>query len=219
MSQNELKQKAAVAAIDYIEDDSVLGIGSGTTVAYFIEALGRIKHRIDGCVASSKETEERLKAQGVRVLDMNVVSQINLYIDGADEINFRGEMKKGGGGALTREKIIASYAKQYLCIIDESKLKSFWGDFPVTVEVIPMARSAVGRELVKLGGSPSYREGFLTDNGNILLDVYQLDLTEAKLMENKINQIVGVVENGLFANCCANHILLGTLEGVQHIKI
>lgn len=214
-SQDDLKKMVAQKALDYIEDDMVIGVGSGSTVAYFIEELAKIKHRLDACVASSHDTAARLKARGIPVIDMNVAPQIALYIDGADEINPRGEMKKGGGGALTREKILATYAKKFLCLVDESKYVQYWGDFPVVVEVIPMARSAVARELIKLHGSPAYREGFVTDNGNIILDVYQLELLEPFQLEQQLNQIVGVVENGIFAHRRADEVLMATQEGVK----
>jgi ribose 5-phosphate isomerase A len=217
-SQDDLKKMAAQAAIACIEEDMVIGVGSGSTVHYFIEELAKIKHKIDACVASSEETAKRLKAKGIPVLDMNVAPQISIYVDGADEINSRGEMKKGGGGALTREKIIASYAKKFICIVDESKMVQYWGDFPIAVEVLPMARSAVARELMKLKCSPSYREGFITDNGNIILDVYQLELLEPKVQENRINQIVGVLDNGIFANRVADEVFMATQEGIVHWK-
>lgn len=214
-SQDDLKKMVAQRALDYIEDDMVIGVGSGSTVAYFIEELAKIKHRLDTCVASSDETAARLKAKGIPVMDMNVAPQVALYIDGSDEINPRGEMKKGGGGALTREKILATYAKKFLCLVDESKYVQYWGDFPVAVEVIPMARSAVARELIKLHGSPAYRDGFVTDNGNIILDVYQLELLKPFHLELQINQIVGVVENGIFACRKADEVLMATQEGVK----
>jgi ribose 5-phosphate isomerase A len=214
-SQDELKKMAAQAALQYIEEDMIIGVGSGSTVNYFIDELASIKHKIDACVASSHETANRLKAKGIPVIDMNVAGQIAVYVDGADEINPRGEMKKGGGGALTREKIIATYAKQFICLVDESKFVQYWGDFPVTVEVLPMARSAVARELMKLKCSPSYRDGFVTDNGNIILDVYQLELLEPKVIEDKINQIVGVLENGIFAHRIADRVVMATQEGIK----
>ncbi len=214
-SQDELKKMAAQAALQYIEEDMIIGVGSGSTVNYFIDELASIKHKIDACVASSHETANRLKAKGIPVIDMNVAGQIAVYVDGADEINPRGEMKKGGGGALTREKIIATYAKQFICLVDESKFVQYWGDFPVAVEVLPMARSAVARELMKLKCSPSYRDGFVTDNGNIILDVYQLELLEPKVIEDKINQIVGVLENGIFAHRIADRVVMATQEGIK----
>jgi ribose 5-phosphate isomerase A len=217
-SQDDLKKMAAEAAIACIEEDMVIGVGSGSTVHYFIDELAKIKHKIDACVASSNETAKRLKEKGIPVLDMNVVPQISIYVDGADEINARGEMKKGGGGALTREKILATYAKKFIAIVDESKMVQYWGDFPVAVEVLPMARSAVARELMKLKCSPNYREGFITDNGNIILDVYQLELLEPKVMESQINQIVGVVENGIFAHRVADEVFMATQEGIVHWK-
>ena len=213
---DDLKRQAAIAALERIEDGMLIGVGSGSTVGFFIEELSKIKHKIDACVASSVETANLLKSKGIPVIDMNSAAEIELYFDGADEINPRGEMKKGGGGALTREKIIASYAKKFICLIDESKFKNYWGDFPVAVEVIPMARSAVARELLKLAASPAYRDGFMTDNGNIILDVYQLDLLQPDIMEVKINQIVGIVENGIFAKRKADEVLMATQTGIKH---
>jgi ribose 5-phosphate isomerase A len=216
LSADDMKKQAASLAIELIEEDMVIGVGSGSTVNVFIDELVKVKAKIDGCVSASNETTTRLKAKGIPVLDMNTVTEIPLYFDGADEINSRGEMKKGGGGALTREKIIASYAKKFVCLIDESKLmRNYWGEFPVAVEVIPMARSAVGRELLKLGANPSYRSGFLTDNGNIIIDVYQLDMLSPLEMEQRINQIVGVVENGIFARRTADAVIMGTQDGVK----
>ena len=213
---DDLKRQAARASLRLIDDGMVLGVGSGTTVGFFIEELAKIKHKIDACVASSVETANRLKAKGIPVIDMNAATEITLYVDGADEINPRAEMKKGGGGAMTREKIIATYAKKFICLVDAYKFKDYWGDFPIAVEVIPMARSAVARELIKLGGSPAYRDGFITDNGNIILDVYQLDLVEVVQMEAAINQIVGVVENGLFAKRKADEVFMATQAGIKH---
>lgn len=216
LSADDMKKQAASVALELIEEDMVIGVGSGSTVNAFIDELVKVKAKIDGCVSASNETTARLKAKGIPVLDMNTVTDIPLYFDGADEINMRGEMKKGGGGALTREKIIASYAKKFICLIDESKLmRNYWGEFPVAVEVIPMARSAVGRELLKLGANPSYRSGFLTDNGNIIIDVYQLDMLSPIEMEQRINQIVGVVENGIFAKRTADAVIMGTQDGVK----
>jgi ribose 5-phosphate isomerase A len=215
LSTEDLKKQAAQAAIQLIEEDMVIGVGSGSTVNVFIQELVKVKSKLDGVVAASNETTRLLKSLGIPVLDMNVVGQIPFYFDGADEINERREIKKGGGGALTREKIIATYANKFVCLIDESKFKHYWGDFPISVEVIPMARSAVGRELLKLSASPDYRSGFLTDNGNIIIDVYQLDMLQPKVMEDKINQIVGVVENGIFAHRTADMVFMGTQDGVK----
>ena len=214
-TQTELKKIVAHAALEFITADMIVGIGTGSTINYFIDELAKVKHKIDACVASSNETSARLKAHGIPVIDMNAAPHISLYVDGADEVNKRGEMKKGGGGALTKEKIIATYAKEFLCLVDESKLVDYWGDFPIAVEALPMARSAVARELMKLGGNPCYRNGFITDNGNIILDVFQLNMLEPKNIENSINRIVGVVENGIFANRCADKLLVATQHGVK----
>lgn len=211
---SELKEKAAKAALAYLDDVKVIGVGTGSTVNYFIKELATIKHRIDWCVASSKATEQYLREIGIPVIDLNVADDLPIYIDGADEVNERGEMIKGGGGALTREKIIATAAKQFICIVDEAKLVQRLGGFPVAIEVIPMARSFVARQLVKLGGDPQYREAFITDNGNIILDVFNLDLTHLKSMENAINLIPGVIENGLFANRVADKILVANKNSV-----
>jgi ribose 5-phosphate isomerase A len=212
---NQYKEQVAKAALAYIDDDMLIGVGTGSTVNYFIEQLASIKHRIDACVASSKDTEMRLKTAGIPVVDLNSVSELPLYIDGADQINQRKEMIKGGGGALTREKIIASVAKQFICIADDSKLVAHLGNFPLPVEVLPMARSFVGRELVKLGGDPQYREGFVTDNGNIILDVYNLEIKQSISLEESIKNIPGVLENGLFAKRLADIVLIAGDEGVK----
>ncbi len=214
-NQAELKQQVAEAALDYIQDEQVIGVGSGSTVNCFIDALVKIKSKIDACVSSSNATTAKLRSLGFTVLDLNVVPDLPLYFDGADEINLRGEMKKGGGGALTREKILATYAKKFICMVDESKQKNLWAEFPVAVEVIPCARSAVGRELLKLGASPAYRHDFITDNGNIILDVHHLEMVAPLEMERRINQIVGVVENGIFAARQADLILVAKSNGVE----
>ena len=205
---SELKEKVALAAVKYIEDNMIVGVGTGSTVNYFIKELARIKHRIDACVASSKATELLLRELKIPVVELNVVNDLAIYIDGADEVNKWHQMIKGGGGALTREKIIASAAKKFICIVDESKVVNHLGSFPVAVEVLPMARSFVARELVKLKGDPVYREGFVTDNGNIILDVFNLDITEPKILESNINLIPGVVENGLFGTRLADLVLV-----------
>ncbi|MCL9684512.1 ribose-5-phosphate isomerase RpiA [Legionella maioricensis] len=215
---SELKIKAAQAAMAYIEDDMVIGVGTGSTVNFFIKELAAIKHRIDACVASSKATEILLRAAGIPVIDLNSVSDLPVYIDGADEVNELGEMIKGGGGALTREKIVANVAHQFICIVDESKIVTQLGTFPVAVEVIPMARSFVARQLVRLGGDPEYREGFITDNGNIILDVYNLTINPSKALEDSINVIPGVVDNGLFAHRLADKILVASTDGVRLLK-
>ena len=213
----ELKQQAALAALEYIADTRVIGVGTGSTVNYFIDELAKIRHRIDACVASSNATEMRLRHAGLPVMDLNAVDDLPIYIDGADEVNGRCELIKGGGGALTREKIIACVARKFICIVDESKSVQQLGMFPIAVEVIPMARSFVARELVKLGGDPSYRQGFLTDNGNIILDVYNMPIgCMPKTLEELINSIPGVVENGLFANRLPDHVLVAARAGVKH---
>jgi len=214
MDQEKLKQQAAEAAIKHIEDDSIIGVGTGSTVNFFISALAKIKHRLQGAVASSVATERLLKAQGIQVFDLNSVDQVNLYIDGADEINSRLQMLKGGGGALTREKILACASKKFICIADASKRVDLLGNFPLAIEVIPMARSYVGRQLVKLGGNPSYRQGFVTDNGNIILDVYNLNLAEPLRMESQLNDITGVVCHGLFASRAADLLILAGEQGI-----
>jgi len=214
-SQIELKQQVAEKALDYIGDEQVIGLGSGSTVMAFIDALVKVKGRIDACVSSSNVTTAKLRALGFSVMDMNAVDHLPLYFDGADEVNLRGEMKKGGGGALTREKILATYATRFICMVDESKQKNLWGDFPVAVEVIPCARSAVGRELLKLGANPVYRHDFMTDNGNLILDVYDLEMIAPMEMEQRINQIVGVVENGIFAVRRADVVLVARQTGVE----
>ena len=215
---SDLKIRAAKAAMAFIEDDMVVGVGTGSTVNFFIKELASIKHRIDACVASSKATETLLRAAGIPVIDLNVVHELPIYIDGADEVNERGEMIKGGGGALTREKIVANVAQKFVCIVDESKVVTHLGAFPVAVEVIPMARSFVARQLVKLGGDPEYREGFVTDNGNIILDVFNLTITTPMALEDSINQIPGVVENGLFAHRLADKILVASVDDVKSLK-
>jgi ribose 5-phosphate isomerase A len=211
----EMKQAAADAAIAYVEDGSVIGVGTGSTADFFIAALGKIKHRIDGAVASSEGTAQKLKALGVPVYDLNSVKDLPVYVDGADEITPHMAMIKGGGGALTREKIVAAVARKFICIADQSKLVDVLGKFPLPVEVIPMARSYVGREIVKLGGQPAWRQGFTTDNGNLILDIHHLSITEPQALEAALNQIVGVVTNGLFAQRGADVLLLGTSEGVK----
>lgn len=214
---NILKARVAKAALAYIEDDMVIGVGTGSTVNYFIDELAAIKHRIDACVASSKATEARLHAAGIPVIDLNATNDLPIYIDGADEVNERHEMIKGGGGALTREKIIASVARQFICIVDESKVVKRLGSFPLAVEVLPIARSFVAREIVKLGGDPEYREGFITDNGNIILDVSNIEVTAAISLEEKLKLIPGVIESGLFAKCLADQVLVGGVDGVTSL--
>ncbi|HDV5710996.1 TPA: ribose-5-phosphate isomerase RpiA [Legionella pneumophila] len=215
---SELKIKAAKAAIAYIEDDMVIGVGTGSTVNFFIKELAVIKHKIEACVASSKATEALLRAEGIPVIDLNSVQDLPIYVDGADEVNERGEMIKGGGGALTREKIVANVATQFICIVDESKVVKRLGEFPVAVEVIPMARSFVARQIVKLGGDPEYREGFVTDNGNIILDVFNLNFSTPMALEDSLNVIPGVVENGVFAKRLADKVLVASASSVNNLK-
>lgn len=219
MSQDQLKQAVADAALEYIrpllENDSVLGIGTGSTANLFIDKLAGIKGLINATVASSEVSAARLKGHGIPVYDLNTVNQVDFYIDGADEANAALQLIKGGGAALTREKIVAAVAETFICIADESKLVHTLGEFPLPVEVIPMARSHVARELVKLGGDPIYREGVVTDNGNVILDVYNFAIPQPLAMEQKINNITGVVTNGLFALRPADVLLLGTASGVR----
>lgn len=221
MNQDELKKAVAKAALDYIaprlERNSIIGVGTGSTANFFIDLLADIRNEFDGAVASSDATAERLKSHGIPVYDLNSVGELEFYVDGADETNERLELIKGGGGALTREKIVAAVAKTFICIADESKQVDILGDFPLPVEVIPMARSHVGREIVRLGGDPVYRDGFTTDNGNIILDIHHMDISRPIQVEEKLNQIVGVVTNGLFARRPADLLLLGTSEGVKSI--
>jgi ribose 5-phosphate isomerase A len=214
---NELKKKAAKAALEYIEDNTIIGIGTGSTVNLFIQELQTIKHRIDACVSSSKATEALLRAAGIPVVELNVANEVAVYIDGADEVNHRKEMIKGGGGALTREKIVANAAQKFICIVDHSKLVDRLGGFPIAVEVIPMARSLVARQLLKLGGDPAYREGFLTDNENIILDVFNLSLDDPRVLEDTINVLPGVVENGIFAKRVADIVLVAQENGIQQL--
>ena len=209
MQNNKAKQQAAIAALNYIKDGMIVGVGTGSTMNFFIEALATIKHRIDACVASSIETERRLKSFGIPVIDLNSVSFLPIYIDGADEVNPQKQLIKGGGGALTREKILAYVAEQFICIIDPSKQVLKLGKFPIAVEVLPMARSLAAREIVKLGGEPEYRTGFTTDNGNIILDVHTIELPVAIDIEEKLKLIPGVVENGIFAKRTPEVLIVG----------
>jgi ribose 5-phosphate isomerase A len=215
MNKEEQKRAAAQAAIAQVPQGAVIGVGTGSTANHFIDALAGIRSRIEGAVASSAATAARLKAIGVRVVDLNSVSELPVYIDGADEITRNLHMVKGGGGALTREKIVAAVAKKFVCVADESKLVDVLGAFPLPVEVVPMARSYVGRELVRIGGRPQLREGFTTDNGNVILDVHGLKIVDPMELEVAINQIVGVVTNGLFARRGADLLLLGGAGGVR----
>jgi ribose 5-phosphate isomerase A len=216
---SDMKKRAAEAALQFIDDDMVVGVGTGSTVNYFIEALAKIKGKIDATVSSSEATTQRLKALGIRVLDLNVAGPLPLYVDGADEINGNLQMIKGGGGALTREKIIAAASEQFVCIADESKRVDVLGRFPLPVEVIPLARSHVGRELLHHGGQPVLREHFTTDNGNLILDVHNLTIMEPIKLEKALNNIAGVVSNGLFALRPADVLLLGTSAGVEKITL
>lgn len=217
MNQDQMKQAVAQAAFDYVQqqldDDSVIGIGTGSTANCFIDCLASIKGRIHATVASSESSAERLRHHGINVLDLNSVDEITVYVDGADESNPHRQLIKGGGAALTREKIVAACAREFVCIIDESKLVDHLGGFPLPVEVIPMARSYVARQLVKLGGDPVYREGVVTDNGNIILDVYNFPIYEPNQTEQKINNIVGVVCNGIFAHRPADRIFIARSNG------
>ena len=218
MTQDELKRAVAAAAIRYVTEyatGGIVGVGSGSTANFFIDELAKIKHTIKGTVASSVKSAERLAGHGIPVLDLNEVSGIPVYVDGADEINRRMHMIKGGGGALTREKIVAAASKKFICICDETKLVEVLGKFALPVEVIPRAREFVTRELIKLGGAPKLRAGFTTDNGNIILDVAGLAITDPPAFESAVNQITGVVTVGLFARQPADVLLLGTAQGVK----
>ncbi len=215
MTQDEQKQLVAREAIKYVETGAYVGVGSGSTANYFIDELAKIKSRIKGAVASSVRTADRLKSHGIPVVELNEVDHLPVYIDGADEVTAHGAMIKGGGGALTREKIVASVAEKFVCIVDASKLVDVLGEFPLPVEVIPMARSIVARDLVKLGGQPRLRENFTTDNGNLVLDVEDMEILDPAELEGQINHIVGVVTNGLFARRGADVILVGTDQGVR----
>ncbi|EMR12214.1 ribose 5-phosphate isomerase A [Methylophaga lonarensis MPL] len=217
MNADEMKKQAAWAALEYITTDGVVGVGTGSTVNHFIDALATIKHRIEGAVSSSNASTQRLKDYGIEVFDLNQVNEVAVYVDGADESNHALQLIKGGGGALTREKIIAAVADKFVCIADSSKLVDVLGKFPLPVEVIPMSRSYVAREIVKLGGQPVYREGVITDNGNVILDVHGLDIMEPIKLEKTLNDIVGVVTNGLFAMRPADVLLLGSENGTQTV--
>ena len=215
MTQDELKQAVANAALAYVVEGKIVGVGTGSTARLFIEALATMKDRIAGAVASSEDTKRRLEGHGIKVFDLNDVTDIPVYIDGADEITPEMHMIKGGGGALTREKIVSAVAQKFICIADGSKLVDVLGRFPLPVEVIPMASAYVARELAKLGGTPVRREGFVTDNGNIILDVKGLQILDPVDLETRINQITGVVTNGLFARRPADVCLIGTPQGVS----
>ncbi|MDH5648778.1 MAG: ribose-5-phosphate isomerase RpiA [Gammaproteobacteria bacterium] len=218
MNQDEMKKAAALAAIDYVESGMIVGVGTGSTANHFIDALAGIKGKLDGTVASSVASADRLKGHGIPVLDLNQTGGLELYVDGADEATKYLHLIKGGGGALTREKIVAAASKKFVCIADDSKLVDRLGKFPLPVEVIPMAQSYVAREIVKLGGEPRLREGFTTDNGNIILDIHALDIINPVELETKLNQITGVVTNGLFAIRPADVLILGGAEGIKVLK-
>ena len=209
MDQDALKKQVAEAALRFVPEGEYIGVGTGSTANFFIDGLATMKDRIKGAVASSEATAERLKGHGIEVVSLNDVDRLPVYVDGADEVNGHREMIKGGGGALTREKIVAAVADQFICIVDGSKQVKRLGKFPLPVEVLPMARSYVARKLVALGGQPEYRDGFVTDNGNIILDVHNLDILNPLELEENINNIVGVVTNGLFAKRPANVVLVG----------
>ena len=218
MTQDELKQAVARAAIAHVPIGGIIGVGTGSTANFFIGELGKIKHKFDGAVASSKATAERLKALNIELVELNDVTELTVYVDGADEVTRAHEMIKGGGGALTREKIVSAVARTFVCIADESKLVDVLGRFPLPLEVIPMARSHVARELVKLGGQPEWRQGFVTDNGNVILDVHDLRIAKPAEFETTLNQIPGVVTNGLFARRGADILLLGRANGVETLR-
>ena len=215
MSQDQKKRAVAQAAIQHVPEGCVIGVGTGSTANYFVDELANIKDKIDGAVASSEATAQRLRGYGIEVVDLNSVDEIPVYVDGADEITEHLHMVKGGGGALTREKIVAAVAKKFVCIADESKFVRILGKFPLPVEIIPMAGGYVAREIIRLGGQPVLRNGFITDNGNAILDVHGLQILNPVELETELNQITGVVTNGLFARRGADMLLLGTHSGVR----
>ncbi|HEC58537.1 hypothetical protein LCGC14_0740710 [marine sediment metagenome] len=217
MTADEMKKQAAYAALEHIDTNGIVGVGTGSTVNHFIDALATIKHKIEGAVSSSIVSTQRLEAHGIQVFDLNDAGQIAVYVDGADESNHNLQLIKGGGGALTREKIIAAASDKFVCIADESKLVDILGTFPLPVEVVPMARSYVAREIVKMGGQPVYREGFITDNSNVILDVHGWEIMEPIKLEKELNNIVGVVSNGLFAMRPADVLLLGSESGTKTV--
>ena len=219
LTQDDLKRAVAQAAIAYVPNDCIVGVGTGSTANLFIDELAKIKSRIRGAVASSEASTKRLQGHGIEVLSLNEAGDLPVYIDGADEITKHMHMLKGGGGALTREKIVAAASKKFICVCDGSKLVDVLGKFPLPIEVIPMARSYVARELVKLGGQPQLREGFTTDNGNVILDVHNLKIMNPVELETILNQLAGVVTNGLFARRAADVLLLGTPEGVKTLTV
>lgn len=218
MNADDKKKAAAAAALDYVEPGTVIGVGTGSTANHFIDALGRVKNRIEGAVASSKATEARLRDAGIPVLDLNAVGTLPLYVDGADEATRHRHLIKGGGGALTREKIVAAASRTFVCIVDDSKLVMQLGKFPLPVEVIPMARSYVARQVVRLGGQPALRQGLTTDNGNLILDVHNLNILSPIELESEIDHIAGAVANGLFARRPADVLLVGTDSGVTKLS-
>ncbi len=218
-SADDMKKAAAEAALEYINSGDVVGVGTGSTANHFIDFLGRIKGRIDGAVASSEASAKLLRGHGIEVMELNNVGDLPVYVDGADEATQHGYLIKGGGGALTREKIVAQASEKFVCIADDSKLVDVLGEFPLPVEVIPMARSLVARYLVDLGGQPEYRVGFVTDNGNIILDVRNMRIVDPKDLESRLNQMPGVVTNGLFAHRGADVMLLGGASGVEKIEV
>lgn len=219
MTQDELKKAVGWSALKYVKANSLVGVGTGSTASHFIDALASIKHQIVGTVSSSAISTQKLKNYGIPVLDCNDVDRLDIYVDGADEINAELQMIKGGGAALTREKIVSALAKQFICIVDESKKVDVLGSFPLPIEVIPMARSYVARELLKVGGKPIYREGVITDNGNVILDIHDLMINDPISLENQINGIAGVVTVGLFANRAADIALIGSKEGIKEVKL
>ncbi len=216
--QDKHKKAVAEAALEFVEDRALIGVGTGTTANFFIDALATIKHRIDGAVASSEASAARLREHGVPLLELNAVTELAVYVDGADEATAERALIKGGGGALTREKIVAQASRLFVCIIDESKLVERLGRFPLPLEVIPMARSFVAREVVRLGGVPEWREGFITDNGNLIIDAHKLSIEDPRALESEINQIPGVVTCGLFAQRPADVLLIGDASGVRRIE-
>lgn len=217
--QDQLKQQAAIKALEYVEAGSIVGVGTGSTVNFFIDALATIKHKIEGAVSSSEASTKRLRAHGIEVVDLNGVSNLPVYVDGADETNAHLQLIKGGGGALTREKIIAHLAKTFVCVADETKMVPRLGKFPLPIEVIPMARSMIAREIVKRGGQPVYRDGYVTDNGNQILDIHNMDIMEPAKLEAELNNIPGIVTVGLFALRPADVLILATAAGVKTLKV
>jgi ribose 5-phosphate isomerase A len=219
MTQDDKKKAVARAALEFVESGTIVGVGTGSTANYFIDALAEVKHKVDASVASSEESARRLRAHGIPVTDLNSVSEMAVYVDGADESTRNLHLIKGGGGALTREKIVAAVAARFVCVVDESKLVDRLGAFPLPVEVIPMARSYVARRIVRMGGQPELREGFTTDNGNVILDIHNLDILEPARIETELNQITGVVCNGLFAQRPADVLLIGRDSGVDTLQV